>query len=80
LAAGIKENKKLFYKYLNSKRRAKENLHPLLDVVGIMTSEGKEKAEVFNAFFTSLQVTPIILRVLYPLTWKSGMGSIINSL
>jgi len=41
LAAGIKENKKLFYKYINSKRRAKENLHPLLDVAGNMSTEDK---------------------------------------
>ena len=26
----VKENKKLFYKYVNSKRSAKENLRPLL--------------------------------------------------
>ena len=46
LAIGVKENKKLFYKYINSKRRAKDNLHPLLDVSGDMTTENKEKAEV----------------------------------
>jgi len=49
-----KGNKKLFYKYLNSKRRTKENLHPLLDVAGNMTTENKEKAEILNAFFTSV--------------------------
>ena len=27
LAAGVKGNKKLFYKYINSKRRTRENLH-----------------------------------------------------
>ena len=46
LATVVKENKKLFYKYINSKRRAKDNLHPLLDVAGNMTTENKEKAEV----------------------------------
>ena len=30
LAAGVKRNKKLFYKYNNSKRRTRENLHSLL--------------------------------------------------
>ena len=54
LAVGVKENKKLFYKYINSKRRAKENLHPLLDMAGYVTTEDKEKAEVLNAFFTSI--------------------------
>ena len=52
LALGVEENKKCFYKYINSKRRAKENLHPLLDVAGNVKTEDKEKAEVLNAFLT----------------------------
>ena len=54
LAAGVKRNKKLFYKYINSKRRTKENIHSLLDEAGNVTTEDKEKAEVLNAFFTSV--------------------------
>ena len=54
LATVIKENKKHFYKYFNSKRRAKENLYPLLDAAGNVSTEDKEKAEVLNAFFTSV--------------------------
>ena len=50
----VKENKNLFYKYFNSRRRAKENLHLLLDAAGNATAEYKEKAEILNAFFTSL--------------------------
>ena len=65
----VKENKKLFYKYVNSKRSAKENLRPLLDASGNMTTEDKQKAEVLNAFFMSssysLKVRPVIL---YPQT------------
>ena len=53
LAIGIKENKKHFYKHINNKRRAKENLHPLLDAAGNVTTEDKEEAEVLSAFFTS---------------------------
>ena len=34
LAAGVKGNKKLFYKYISSKRRTRENLHSLLDEAG----------------------------------------------
>ena len=29
LATKVKDNSKYFYKYINSKRRARENLHPL---------------------------------------------------
>ena len=44
LAIGVKEKKKLFYKYISSKR-AKENLHPLVDLAVNKTTEDKEKAE-----------------------------------
>lgn len=53
MATAVKENKKSFYKYISSKRRSKENLHHLLDAVGNVTTENKEKAEVLNAFSTS---------------------------
>ena len=52
LATGVKRNKKLFYKYINNKRRTKENLHSLLDEAENVTTGNKEKAEVPNAFFT----------------------------
>ena len=54
LAAGVKRNKNLFYRYMNSKRRTKENLHSLPDEAGNVTTEDKEKADVLNAFFTSV--------------------------
>ena len=54
LAARVKGNEKLFYKYFNSKRRTRENLHSLLDEAGNVTTEDKEKADVLNAFFTSI--------------------------
>ena len=53
LDAGVKENKKLFYKYINRKRKTKENLHPVMDEAVNMTTEDKEKAEVLNDFFVS---------------------------
>lgn len=34
--------------------RAQEDLHPLPDAVGNVTNEDNEKAEVLNAFFTSV--------------------------
>jgi len=41
-----------FYKYINSKRRAKENLHPLTDAAGNIISKDDGKDEVLNDFFT----------------------------
>ena len=34
LATAVKDKRKYFYKYINIKRRTKENLHPLLDAGG----------------------------------------------
>ena len=51
LAAVVKEQK-LFHKYINSKWKAKENLHHLLDAMENTTTEDKKKAEVLSDFFT----------------------------
>jgi len=40
LATVVRDNKKCFYKYINNKKRAKENLHPLLDVGGEYCQRG----------------------------------------
>ena len=54
LATKAKENSKCFYKHINSKRKARENLHPLLDAEGNLVSKDQGKAEVLNAFFASV--------------------------
>ena len=51
LATVVRDNKKYFHKYINNKKRAKENLHPLLDARGNAVTKDEEKAEVLNAFF-----------------------------
>ncbi|KAK4816346.1 hypothetical protein QYF61_015660 [Mycteria americana] len=54
LATAVRDNKKCFYKYINNKKRAKENLPPLLDAGGNIATKDEEKAEVLNAFFASV--------------------------
>ena len=54
LATKVKENTKYFYKYISGKRRARENLHPLLDAEGNLVTKDRVKAEVLNAFFASV--------------------------
>lgn len=52
LTSAAKDNKKThFYKYINEKRRTKENLSQLLDVAGNTVTRDEEKAELLNAFF-----------------------------
>lgn len=44
LSTVVKENEKLFYKYITGKRRVKENLHSLQDEAWNVTTEDKEVA------------------------------------
>ena len=54
LATKPKENSKCFYKHINSKRKARENLHRLLNAKGNLVTKNQDKAEVFNALFASV--------------------------
>ena len=48
LATKVKDNNKYFYKEINSKRRAQENLDPLLDTEGNRMTKDQNKAEILN--------------------------------
>ena len=50
----VKKNNKCFYKHINSKRKARENHHPLSDAKGNLITKNWDKAEVLNAFFASV--------------------------
>jgi len=54
LSTKAKDNNKYFYKYINSKRKDRENLHPLSDAEGNTVTRDQVKAEVLNAFFASV--------------------------
>ncbi|GAB0188298.1 hypothetical protein GRJ2_001295100 [Grus japonensis] len=41
-------------KYINSKRRIRDNISPLVDEIGHPTNMDVDKAETFNAFFASV--------------------------
>ena len=54
MATKVKDNNKYFYKHINNKKRAREDLHPLLDAEENTVTKDQGKAEVLNAFFASV--------------------------
>ncbi|GAB0177321.1 potassium voltage-gated channel subfamily KQT member 1-like [Grus japonensis] len=50
----MKDNRKGFLKYVNSKRSIRDSIGPLLDKVSHLTNRDIDKVETFNAFFTSV--------------------------
>lgn len=49
----VSENKKCIFKYVNSKRKTKENTGLVLEMDNL-TSTDKENMEAFNAFLASI--------------------------
>jgi len=54
LVRDVKDNKKGFFNYISSKRKARDNVRLLLNEVGVLVMEDAEKAELLNAFFASV--------------------------
>lgn len=48
------DNKKYFYKHTNSKKRAKENLHPLYNVKRNIVTKNEGKNKVLSDFSASV--------------------------
>lgn len=51
LAKDVKKNKKGFFKYMNNKRKAKDNVGLLPNGRDTLVTENAEKAELLNAAF-----------------------------
>ncbi|KAJ7408217.1 hypothetical protein BTVI_60447 [Pitangus sulphuratus] len=54
LSKNVKDNKKGFFKYINNKRKTKDNVGPLLSRGVTLVTEDAEKSELLNAFFASV--------------------------
>jgi len=66
LVAGVRDNKRCLYKYINNKKRASESLRPLLDARGNIANKDEEYPEVLNACFASAFNRPVIPRIVSP--------------
>ena len=64
----IKDSKKDFLKYVNSKRKTRENVSPLLNDRGVLVMGDAEKVEILNAFFVLSSPQRFLLRNLGP--WR----------
>jgi len=59
LANTVKNNKKGFLKYVNSKKRIRYNIGSLLHEASHLTNRDIDKGEMFNAFFASVFNTSV---------------------
>ena len=54
IALNMKNDSKIFWKFVQSKTKAKEDIQCIIDDSGEIHSENLKKAELLNTFFTSV--------------------------
>lgn len=54
LARGVKDNRKGFFKYTVGKTNTRGNVGPIMNEMSALVTEDTEKAELLNAFFSSV--------------------------
>lgn len=54
LAKEVKDNRKGFFKYTNSKKKTRKNVILLLNELGTLVTEDTEKVDLLNTFFASV--------------------------
>lgn len=54
LARDVKDNKKGFFKYINIKRKTRENGGPLLNGAGTLAAADAQNIEILNVVFASV--------------------------
>lgn len=58
----VKSNKKGFYKYMNTRRKTRENVGPQLNGLRALVTQDMEKVEVLTALFTTAFTSKISLQ------------------
>lgn len=54
LARDVKDNKKSFFKYINIRRKTRENGGPLLNGARTLVAADAQKVEILNVVFSSI--------------------------
>jgi len=68
LTRDVKNNKKGFFNYISSKRKARHNVGPLLNEAGVLVTEDAEKAELLMPSLLQSSVLRLALR--NPRPWR----------
>ena len=74
IAKKCKENPKQFWSHVNSKRKCKENIKPLLKTDGTYATSNKDKAEVLSSQFSSVFTKEDLINMpkVEPGEWSEG--------